>query len=174
MKCQVILKFCSFPCTCLVTWASLCLASDALLTSAFSPVDLTVVQVLVERSWAGTMHGLTLTSQTLGFFLQFGLVPGHPPNHMVKKTTRLSTDRNLLHTKREVFVRKWVGGSNYWMCMNEGVQKNLGYSVCICLQKAWRFSIKVQDLIYVRINGILLDHMNNGTATWHHHQLSDS
>lgn len=57
------------------------------------------------------MHGLTLTLQTLGFFLQSGPAPGHPPNHMVTKTTRLSKDRNVLKTKRGVFVWRyeWVG-----------------------------------------------------------------
>lgn len=88
--------------------------------SAFSPADMTLVQVLAERSWAGTTLGLRLTLQTLGFFLQSGLTPGHPLNHMLRKTTRLSEDRNLVRTKTEVFVDIWLGGFNYWMCMNEG------------------------------------------------------
>lgn len=74
-----------------------CLVDIRFLTSALSPADLTVAQALMERSWAGTMHGLTLTSQTLGF-LQSGLRPSHPPNHMVKKT-RL---KSLSHNERSV------------------------------------------------------------------------
>lgn len=66
-----------------------------------------------------TMHWLPLTLQTLGFFLQFGLTPGHQLNHMVKKTTKPSKDKDLLETKGEVFVGVWVGGFNYWIYVSE-------------------------------------------------------
>ncbi len=119
------------------------------LRSAFSPADLTLLRGLMERSWAGTMmHGLTLTLQTLGFFLQSGFSPGHPPNHMVGKTTRLSEDRNLLQTKRGVFVWIWVGRFNYWMCMNEGVQEIRPRTVSSRLQKSWCFSSTVDLCLY--------------------------
>lgn len=113
------------------------------------------------------MRGLALTLQTLGFFLQSGLVPGHPPNHMVKKTTRLSKDRNLFQTKGEVFVWIWVGGFNYWMCMNEEVQNNLPKEAALyCKQeKSWSFSTAVQDSIYVGINAICLDYVESAAVS---------
>lgn len=73
-----------------------------------------ILTSLTIKSWTGTMHGLSLTLQTLGFFLQSGLAPGHPPNHMVTKTTRLCKDPNLPRTMTELFVWIWVGGFNYY------------------------------------------------------------
>lgn len=66
-----------------------------------------------------------------------------------------------------------VGGTNYWTCMNEGVQKNLAFSVRISLQKARCLSSKAQELIYVTINSFLLDYIEMWLLTWHQHQLSD-
>lgn len=71
--------------------------------SAFSPVDL-ILASLMRKSWAGTVHGLTLTLQILGLFLQSGLTLGHPPNHMVTVTTKLCKDKNLLQGKMKLFV----------------------------------------------------------------------
>lgn len=141
-------------------------------TSAFSPADLPdswVVQVFFNRRGlgAGTMRGLTLTLQTLGSFLQSGRVPGHPPNHMVKKTTRLSKDRNILQTKGEVFVWIWVGGFNYWTCMNEEVKNNPPKVAALyCTQeKSWCFSTTVQDSINVGINAICLDYVESAAVS---------
>lgn len=76
---------------------------------------------------------------------------------MVKKTTRPSNDRNLQQTKTGVFLWVWVGGFNFWMCMNEELQ---GKSALYCEQKPTEVMMFLW-LIYVSINRILLDYVES-------------
>ena len=69
--------------------------------SVFSPVDL-ILASSMRKSWAGTVHRLTLTLKILGFFLHSGRSPGHPPHHLVTVTTKLWKVKNLLKGKDEI------------------------------------------------------------------------
>lgn len=66
-------------------------------------------------------------------------MPGHPPNHMVPKTKRLSKVRNLPQTKRRVFVQISEGGFNYCVYLNYEVEKNLLHTIITSLLKKMLF-----------------------------------
>lgn len=131
----------------------------------FLPANL-ILTSLMMKSWTGTMHRLSLTLQTLGFFLQSGLAPGHPPNHMVTKTTRLCRDTNVPRTMTELFAWIRVGGFNYYE--RRSTKESAPYRQ---QQKSCCFSGPEQ--IYVCINSILHDYVESAAASWHYSQLTD-